>query len=96
MPSFALNIATVVLVGGSLIEAQKQTEQQSEFLSGATAFTMSAAEAMRQEQTALMTSTARAMRQEQADANAEIRQKISEYLSKLANRTEAVALPPNR
>ncbi|RZN08690.1 hypothetical protein CWO91_21265 [Bradyrhizobium genosp. SA-3] len=79
IPSLAMNMATLVVVGGLLIDLKKRDDLDPQ------RFDTQVSD--------LMISTARKMRQEQADSNAELRQAISEYLERLAKRTEAEARP---
>ncbi|MGY3549414.1 MULTISPECIES: hypothetical protein [unclassified Bradyrhizobium] len=79
IPSLAMNMATLVVVGGLLIDLKKRDDPDPR------RFDTQISD--------LMLSTARKMRQEQADLNAELRHSISEYLEKLSKRTEAEARP---
>lgn len=80
IPSLAMNVATLVIAGGLLVDLKKRDDLDPRRFDA-------------QVITDLMISTARKMRQEQADSNAELRHTISEYLERLPKRTEAEARP---
>ncbi|WP_130213886.1 hypothetical protein [Bradyrhizobium genosp. SA-3] len=79
IPSFGMNAATLVIVGGFLVDPKKRDDLDPR------RFDTQISD--------LMISTARKMRQEQADSNAELRRTISEYLERLPKKIEAEARP---